>query len=123
MGRLRVVAVGILGAFFVAARVLHFLKLPMYARIVPPWLPAHILLVQISGVCEVLGGVGVWLPAARRVAGIGLIGLLFAVFPANVFMATHSAAFSDLATPLALWFRLPLQIFAIGWVWWLCLRR
>jgi len=42
----------------------------------PPWLPAHLFLVQFSGVCEVLGGVGVLIPKTRRAAGIGLINSL-----------------------------------------------
>ncbi|MEO6914036.1 MAG: DoxX family protein [Candidatus Baltobacteraceae bacterium] len=123
MRRLRGAALVLLGAFFIAAGALHFLKLPTYARIVPPWLPAHVLLVQMSGVCEILGGIGVLLPRTRRAAGIGLIALLIAVFPANLFMATHSATFADLAPAPVLWLRLPLQIVAIAWVSWLCLRR
>ncbi|MDQ2681591.1 MAG: hypothetical protein M3Y21_11345 [Candidatus Eremiobacteraeota bacterium] len=123
MQRLRPISLGLLGAFFIAAGLLHFLKLPTYARIVPPWLPMHVLLVQISGAVEIAGGLGAWLPITRRVSGIGLIALLIAVFPANIFMAMHAAAFSDIAGPTALWLRLPLQFVAIAWVWWTCLLR
>ena len=63
-----------------------------YTRIVPPWLPAPALLVQISGCCEILGGAGMLIPRLRRPAGIGLIALLIAVFPANVQMACASPA-------------------------------
>ena len=67
---------------FIAAGLLHLLKPAPYIRIVPPWLPAPATLVMVSGVCEILGGLGVLLPATRVAAGWGLIALLVAVLPA-----------------------------------------
>lgn len=91
----------------------------VYVRIVPPWLPAPALLVQISGVCEILGGIGVVLPNTRRFSGIGLIALLVAVFPANVQMAQHPQLYADIASAPLLYARLPLQLVLIAWVWWI----
>ena len=105
-----------IGALFVAAGSLHF-KIPeTYEKIVPPYLPAHAELVAISGFFEILGGVGVMIPATRRAAGIGLVALLCAVFPANLYMATDAAKFASVAPAWALWARVPLQAFLVLWI-------
>ena len=64
-----------------------------YRQIVPPSFGDPARLVAISGVAEVAGGLGVLLPRTRRLAGLGLIALLVAVFPANVYMARNPERF------------------------------
>src|SRR5438067_429708 len=83
-------------AFFVGAGVNHFVKPAFYASIVPPAFPAPAAMVAISGVCEIAGGLGLLVPALRRAAGYGLIALLIAVFPANVYMAVSPERIPDL---------------------------
>lgn len=114
----RPIGLWILAALFVASGVLHFLHPAPYIRIVPPWLPAAPLLVLISGAAEVVGGVGLLFAPTRRIAGIGLILLLLAVWPANFQMLLNARA-SDAspATEAILWLRLPLQVLLIAWVW------
>lgn len=112
----------LLAAFFVYAGAMHFAKPDIYVRIMPPYLPYPLALVMISGVCEVLGGVGVLIPPLRRLAGLGLIALLIAVFPANVHMALSHDRIDGLhIASIWLWLRLPLQLVLIAWVWW-CTR-
>ena len=110
-----------LALLFVGAGVLHFVRPAPFLRIVPPALPAPGLLVLLSGVAEVAGGLGLLLPATRRLAGWGLLALLLAVFPANVYMVGLA---SELHIPAwVLWARLPLQPL-LGWaVWRAALRR
>jgi uncharacterized membrane protein len=117
----RLIALVLLAFFFIAAGTNHFVHPSVYVRTVPPWLPAPALLVQISGICEILGGIGVLVPNARRLSGAGLIALLVAVFPANVQMAQHPEVYADVATPLAFYIRLPFQLVLIAWVWWICI--
>jgi uncharacterized membrane protein len=119
---MRHIALVILGLFFIVAGSNHFVHPAFYARIVPPRLPAPALLVAISGVCEIVGGIGVLLPATRPLAGMGLIALLVAVFPANLQMALHPQLYADIGSPLAFYARLPLQLVLIALVWWLCIR-
>ena len=90
---------------------MHFVIPETYAKIVPPYLPAPMTLVYISGACEIAGGVGVFLPKFRQAAGWGLVALLIAVFPANVYMAT-----AHMVHPVLAWGRLPLQAVLIWWV-------
>ncbi|MFY9739642.1 MAG: hypothetical protein WAK11_11405 [Candidatus Cybelea sp.] len=117
------VALVLLGVFFIAAGVNHFVHPGFYLRIVPGYLPDHALLVAISGACECLGGIGVLIPKTRRVAGIALIALLIAILPANVQMAQHPELYADIASALAFYIRLPLQLALIAWVWWVTLHR
>ena len=106
-----------LAAIFIGAGILHLLRPDMFVAMVPPWLPAPALLVIVSGVCEVLGGVGILVPQTRVVAGWGLIALLVAVLPANVNMLVLArAAGASLLWQLALLVRLPLQLVLIWWV-------
>jgi uncharacterized membrane protein len=117
----RLIALVVLALFFTAAGINHFVHPGVYVRAVPPWLPVPALLVQISGICEIVGGIGVLLPNARRVSGAGLIALLVTVFPANVQMAQHPELYADIATASAFYIRLPLQLVLIAWVWWICI--
>lgn len=102
---------------FIAAGVTHFTNPDFFVAIVPPYLPAPLTLVYISGLFEILGGLGVLYPPTRRWAGIGLILLLIAVFPANVYMALNPELFTELSPAIGLYIRLPLQLL-LGWFVW-----
>ena len=104
------------------AGVMHVLKPRGFVQIVPPQLPAPEALVAVSGAAEVLGGIGLLLPRFRKAAGWGLVALLAAVFPANVYMAAEAGRFASLVPAWALWARLPLQPLAMAWVWWAAVR-
>lgn len=109
-------------AFYVFAGVQHFRDPAFYVRITPPGLPSREAAVYISGVAEIAGGIGLLIPALRRMAAWGLVALLVAVFPANVYMAMYNVpAGSRQIAPLLLWLRLPLQGVLIWWVLW-CTR-
>lgn len=106
-----------LAAIFIGAGVLHLLRPGTFVTMVPPWLPAPALLVVVSGVFEVMGGIGILVPLTRVVAGLGLIALLVAVLPANVHMLVQArAAGASLLWQLALLIRVPLQLVLIWWV-------
>jgi uncharacterized membrane protein len=112
-------SVGINAVFYVAAGCLHFLRPATYIRIVPPWLPWRPQLVAVSGLFEILGGLGLLLPRTRRAAAWGLAALLIGVFPANIYMATNPAEAGAAAIPAPLlWGRLLLQGVLIWWVLW-----
>ena len=109
----------LLAAFMIAAGVLHFVSPAGFVRIVPRYLPAHLLLVYVSGFFEVLFGAGLLVPQTRRLSGWGLIALYLAVFPANLNMALNRMGFGDETGPLwILWARLPLQLVLIALAYW-----
>ena len=103
------------GVVFVVAGLNHFLRPQLYASIMPPYLPWHLALVYVSGALEVLLGALLLVPATQTLAAWGLVALLVAVFPANLYMAQNAAAFS--VAPLLLWLRLPLQAALIAWAY------
>jgi uncharacterized membrane protein len=113
----------LIGILFILAGAFHFVRPAMYAAIVPPYIPNARALVLISGVFEILGGIGVMLPFSRVAAGWGLIALLLAVFPANIYMATEARRFRAAAPAWALWARLPLQAVLILWVYRACIEQ
>jgi len=111
----------LLGAavFYVVAGVFHFLKTDSYVKIMPPWIPWHFAMVYVSGAAEIAGGIGLLVPELRRPAAWGLVALLIAVFPANVYMAMENVQVTASLVPaVLLWARLPLQALLIWWVLW-----
>ena len=104
--------------FFMGTGALHFILPERYLAIMPPYLPWHAALVALSGAAELAGGMGLVLPKTRRAAGVGLVLLLVAVFPANVEMlARYRAQGAGWFAELLLWLRLPLQFALMWWVW------
>lgn len=108
----------VLAAFYTYAGVGHFTNEAFFLRIVPPWLPYPLAMVQISGIAEIAGGLGILIPQLRWAAGIGLLALLIAVYPANIYMALHPEQYADMGSASAFYFRLPLQFVAFAWTWW-----
>jgi uncharacterized membrane protein len=108
----------ILALFFTSAGVLHFVRPRPYEAIVPPPFPKKES-VAISGAAEIAGGLMVLHPATRPAGRWWLLGLLLAVFPANVWMATSPEKIPGASKipRWALWARLPLQPLAMVWVW------
>jgi uncharacterized membrane protein len=104
----------LLSVAFITAGVLHVLRPESYEQIMPEYLPAHRELVLLSGAAEIAGGAGVAFSQTRRAAGVWLVALLVAVFPANVEMAVNSEHFRSIA-PALLWARLPLQGLIMWW--------
>jgi len=114
----RTISRWVLTLFMVAAGVNHFVNPAPYLGMMPDALPAHLALVDLSGVAEILGGLGLILPATRRLAAWGLIALFVAVFPANLNMALNHLPLGTTNVPAwALWARLPLQLVLIAWAY------
>ncbi|WP_418283747.1 DoxX family membrane protein [Halorubrum sp. DTA46] len=114
----------VMSAAYVLAGITHFLAPKAFARVVPPGLPRPEALVYLSGVAEIALGLGVAFDRTRRGSAWGIMALLGAVFPANVYMATDGLAaefapdrFSGIARAVA-WARLPLQGVLLLWAWW-----
>jgi uncharacterized membrane protein len=108
---------GVLAIFVVCMGLAHLVAPAPFVRAMPPYLPWHVGLVYLSGVCEIVGGLGLLVPRIRVIAAWGLMALFVAVFPANVHMAVHADE-----APLAawvLWARLPFQAVFLAWAYWL----
>jgi uncharacterized membrane protein len=111
----------VLTVFMVGAGLNHFLSPEPYLGMMPAEIPErfHVLLVDISGIAEMAGGLGLILPATRRLAAWGLIALYVAIFPANLNMAiNHLPLGTKPIDAWLLWARLPLQLVLIVWSFW-----
>jgi uncharacterized membrane protein len=111
-----------LAAFFTFTGVMHFVIPKRYEATVPEYVPISARdAVVYSGYAEIAGALAVIPPATRRVARWWLLGLLTAVFPANVHMAVNPEQIRgldlDRVPRWALWARLPLQPLMAYWVW------
>jgi uncharacterized membrane protein len=103
---------------FVVTGIAHFNKMKHdLARMVPAVFPRPLLVIYVTGALEFLGVLGLLLPRFRSLAGICLIVLLMAMFPANVRAALQGLTLRGKpATPL--WIRIPMQLLFIGLLWW-----
>jgi|TARA_B100001996_G_scaffold70791_2_gene51942 uncharacterized membrane protein len=107
----------IMSIFYIGVGVKHFTNPMWFIKIVPPLLPYKLSLVYISGFFEILFGIMLLFPITRYMAAWGLILLLIAVFPANIYLAmTNGAALNT--TPLIAWGRLPFQFLFIAIAYW-----
>lgn len=114
----------VLSAVFILAGINHFRSPQSYLQIMPDYLPAHKELVALSGAAEIAGGLGVLFPRTQRASGWGLIALLLAVFPANIYGAQNGMQIFGKNVPTwLLWSRLPLQGLLIWWVYKACLAK
>lgn len=107
----------VFGIAFILAGINHFISPQFYLRMMPPVFPAHLFLVYVSGIFEILFGVLLVIPRFSRLAAWLIIALLVAVFPANIYMASNPQLFPEF-TQTALYIRLPLQIVLIAWAFW-----
>jgi uncharacterized membrane protein len=107
----------LLSAFFIAAGLNHFRQPRFYEVIVPPAMqPRRRELVVLSGIAEIVGGALVLTRPTRRLGGVWLVGVLAAVFPANLYMAREPEQF-DKYPRWALYARLPFQPLMMIWAW------
>ncbi|TAH36461.1 MAG: DoxX family membrane protein [Planctomycetota bacterium] len=112
-----------LAVMFCFTAVAHFGSMRAdLVRMVPPWVPDPELVVTLTGVCEILGAVGLLVPSTRRLAAAALILFLIAVLPANIHAATSGATLrGEPVTPLVP--RIALQILFIALLWWAGIHR
>tara|TARA_B100000809_G_scaffold158997_1_gene156336 strand:- start:1468 stop:1866 length:399 start_codon:yes stop_codon:yes gene_type:complete len=106
--------------FYSIVGIKHFIEPDYFLSIIPPYLPFHLELVYISGFFEILFGLMILFPKYRYYGSIGLILLLIAVFPANIYLAQSKEAQEAIGTSqqIAIW-RLPIQGILIWIAYWI----
>jgi uncharacterized membrane protein len=114
----------LLGAFYAFAGWNHFRDPDFYVPMMPPAFPAHRELVELSGVAELALGMaalilGTRIPRLRRWIAWGVIALLVAIFPANLYIAFENVPLAGAAEGAGVWnwVRLPFQALFIAWAW------
>jgi uncharacterized membrane protein len=104
---------------FVFAGVAHLLMPTPFVQHLPTWVPARHALIYLTGVIEIIGGLGLIGPRRWQRPVALLVALyLVAVLPANVYVAVADVAVDGQPGGWYPWLRLPLQALFIGWVLW-----
>lgn len=105
----------VFAALLIGAGINHFRKPKIYLKIIPPFFKNPALINKISGSAEIILGISLCIPVLTNLAAFGIIILLVAVFPANIYMYKNDSA--GLGLPKWLRFiRLPLQFLLIFWI-------
>ena len=109
----------ILAIAMVVIGAIHFTNPEPFVKIVPDYLPDHLVLVYLSGFFEVLGGAGLLVPQVSHTAAWVLVILYIAVFPANLYQALNNIPVAALPhDPPLIWLRFPFQALLVAWAWW-----
>ena len=99
----------------------HFIFPSGMAAMIPPVFPMKVEIVYLTGVMDILFGLGLLIPKTSKTTAWLLILFFLAILPANVYAAMENINFQTGATNGPgleyLWFRIPLQVFFIGWAY------
>lgn len=106
----------LLAAVYIGFGALHLLKAHSFLAIMPPWVPAPLMVVNFTGACEIAGGFGLMISRLRKAAGIGLALYAVCVFPANLYHALSGVTVPGL--PSSWWYHAPRLAFQPVFVWW-----
>jgi uncharacterized membrane protein len=107
-----------LSLFFIVTALAHFTSTQAMAEMLPPSIPYRTEVIYISGVLELLGAIGVWIPRLTRLTGLLLIVMLIGILPANIYSAFNHVDFGGhSAGPAYLLLRIPFQLFVIWWTY------
>ena len=114
---------GALVTMFVFTGVSHFTAMKHdFTAMIPPPLPNDLWVVYLTGALEIAGAIGLLVPRTRKLAGVCLMLLLIALFPANVYAALNEIPLRG-ESPTPLWIRAPMQLLFVGMVWWTSIKE
>lgn len=113
---LKTLFIYIMGVGYIWVGVQHFVDTSFFLKIMPPSFPLHKESVYVSGILEVLFGCGIIFKKTRFYSSWGIIILLIAVYPANIYLAFSEDAQKAIGVSsfFASWVRLPIQFALIA---------
>ena len=114
---IKLITIYIMSYFYIQIGIKHFTDPNWFMQIMPPSFPYHLELVYLSGFFEIILGILLIFKKTRYIAGWGLILLLIAVFPANIYLAQTNGAAMGISPEIA-WGRLPIQAIFIALAYW-----
>lgn len=113
-----------LSILFIFTGIGHFIQTEPMAQMLPPWVPARVLLVYLTGLLEFAIAVGFLVPKSRRFTGWVAAVVLILFFPANIYAAINHVPIGGHAWgPVYLLIRAPLQVMILFWVYWFTIRQ
>lgn len=109
------ISLWIMAILYIIAGINHFVMPRFYISIIPPFLPSPKLINWVSGIAEVVLGIGLLIPSYSALSAWGVILLLIAVYPANIYHFMKGWRKKKMIWVLLL--RLPLQFALIWWAY------
>ncbi|MEO8516794.1 MAG: MauE/DoxX family redox-associated membrane protein [Flavobacterium sp.] len=106
----------LMALLYIVAGINHFRKPRLYLKTIPPYFSNPKMLNFLSGLAEIILGITLCIPFTSKYAAWGIIMLLIAVFPANLYMYQNESASLGLSKKLRT-LRLPLQIALTVWAY------
>ena len=107
-----------LSLFFAFTALGHFALTEAMSEMLPPAVPYRVELIYLTGILELLGAVGVWIPRLTKLTGLLLIAMLVGILPSNIYSAMNRVEFGGHeAGPVYLLVRIPFQLFVIWWTY------
>ena len=108
---------------FLFAALGHFFKTDSMISMLPPSVPARRAVIYLSGVLEIVFAIAVVSLPNPACVGWMIILYLIAIFPSNVYAATHRIPFGGHSMgPRYLFVRFPLQLVLLLWAYWFCAK-
>lgn len=107
----------LMAAMYIFAGIMHFIKPKMYKRIMPLYIPNHDLMVKLSGVAEIILGIGLCIPALKNISIYGIILMLTVFLLVHFYMLSGEKASAGIPKWILI-LRLPLQFFLMYWAYW-----
>ena len=107
----------LMAGMYIFAGLMHFVKPKAYMRIMPQYLPSHKLLVYLSGVAEILLGIGLCIPLLKNVSIYGIIVMLAVFLLVHFYMLSGEKASAGVPKWILI-LRIPLQFGLMYWAYW-----
>ena len=107
----------LMGVMYIFAGLMHFIKPKMYMRVMPNYLPNHRLLVYLSGIAEIILGVGLFIPGLKAISIWGIIAMLGVFLMVHFYMLSSEKASAGIPKWVLI-LRIPLQFGLMYWAWW-----
>lgn len=107
-----------LGGAFLFFSLGHVVQTDGMVAMLPPWVPARMTIVYVTGVLELCIGLALFVPSwQRRAAALAMVVFVL-FFPANLYAAFNATGLGGHQWgPIYLWIRVPLQLILIGWAY------
>jgi uncharacterized membrane protein len=104
----------------------HFIYTKGMALMLPAFIPFKVMVVYLSGLFEILAAIALFIPALRKATGWALIIFFVLILPANIHAAIRGLDYQtgtyEGPGMSYLWFRIPLQLLFIAWIYWFVLK-
>ena len=121
MNILKYISIYIMSILYIYVGINHFIDTKSFLIIIPPYLQTIGLeIIYLSGIFEIILGILLIIPKYRKIASYGIILLLIAVYPANIYLAFNEEPqnLMGISSFMASWVRLPLQFVFLGLAYW-----